>query len=132
VKRDWSEVEAVHLGDECWACGSIVNVQWAHIVKRERDGRDSNGRRAPGVVRVNPHCIVPLCGPVPSLSSCHGRFDTGRLDLLPVLVKRAPEKVVAAVEALGLEAARRRLLPSDYTVEIERARGMLMPGRIAA
>jgi hypothetical protein len=122
VERDWSEVARVHLGEECWVCGSIYDVQWAHIAKRERDGRDKNGRRENGRVRVDPLDIVPLCGPATDSTKCHFLFDAGALDLLPILVDRAPEKITRAVDRLGMEGARRRLLPSDYSSKIEAAR----------
>ncbi len=117
MRRDWSAVIARHHGDPCIVCGSDA-VEYAHLAPRANDARHGTRRQRQGtVVRVDPDLIVPLC------LRDHCAFDRGAFDLLPFLRDAYPEKVTATVAKLGMEEARRRLVPSDYSPAIVAARG---------
>lgn len=122
LRRDWRFVEAAEPKEACAYCGKGTNLEWAHIPPRTHDAVGEDGIRTHGLVKVKPERIVVLCGPATDSSSCHYKFDSGEIDLLPKLIDCAPEKIVEAVNVLGMEGARRRLCPSDYTPHIEEAR----------
>lgn len=91
-RRDWAAAhDKVRAEGNCRAC-HLPAQDPAHIVPRSRIGIGMGGE--------DPRNVVPLC------RRCHGLYDEGALDLLPVLslVEQA-----YAVELVGLEEARRRI-----------------------
>jgi hypothetical protein len=116
-KRDWTAARAkVELEARCRVCGCEAadtdELDAAHIMGRKYDQPAHTGTRT---LYVNPLDIVPLC-PVFAPEECHRRVDAHELDLLPSL---APEEQTRAVElAGGIEAARKRLAPSAYRLEV--------------
>jgi hypothetical protein len=106
-KRDWRSVRT-EASDPCRVCGREGQTERAHISGRRYD------RPRPGTktLWVNPLDIVPLCGPAADSGSCHGRFDSGDLDLMPYLTTA---EQMRAVECFGnIEQARMRLAPLAY------------------
>lgn len=105
MKRDWTEArEKVDTEGCCRVCGPRVvmskdatRVEAAHVIGR---ARDTGGK-------VDAMSVVPLCGPATSSSTCHGRYDAHRLDLLPYLTPAEQARAVA--DAGGIESARRRI-----------------------
>lgn len=88
MKRDWSEMRAKVAGASCRVCGSTP-VDPAHIVPRSRvthGGEDA--RNAVALCRFH-----------------HRAYDTGSLDLLPVLSR---EEQAYAVLLVGLAEAYQR------------------------
>lgn len=65
-----------------------------------------------GMLWVNPHDTVPLCGPATDAGTCHNAYDSHKLDLLPYLTLQ--EQLAAVKAAGGLELARTRLAPLAY------------------
>jgi hypothetical protein len=116
-KRIWDDARAkVDLEARCRVCGwepaDTDELDAAHIMGRKYDQPAHTGTRT---LYVNPLDIVPLC-PVFAPEECHRRVDSHELDLLPFL---APEEQTRAVElAGGIEAARKRLAPSAYRLEV--------------
>jgi hypothetical protein len=116
IRRDWSAAR-LKLEDEgrCRVCQrGDVKLDAAHVIGRFRDPEVR-----PGVRRVDPDAIVPLCGPAVDSDTCHGRYDAHRLDLLPHLT--VDEQVRAVQDAGGLEAARRRITGERGCVQREPA-----------
>lgn len=114
-RRDWSDVD-IEESDPCLICGIQGRTTRAHVSGRRFD-RPRPGRKT---LWVNPLDVVPLCGPVGDSQACHTQVDAGELDLLPHLDL---ERQVRAVEVMGgIEAARRRLAPTDYSRRIVKAR----------
>lgn len=114
-KRDWSDIE-ITADDPCRICGICGRTERAHVSGRKHD------RPKPGqtTLWVNPLDIVGLCGPATDHHSCHYGVDNGLIDLLDHLTT---EEQVRAVEVMGtIEAARRRLAPSDFHRAIQAAR----------
>lgn len=112
--RDWTDANAkVELEARCRVCGyEGPGIERAHIMGRKYDQPAHTGTKT---LYVNPLDILPLC-PVFAPERCHERFDHHELDLLPFL---APEEQTRAVEvAGGIEAARKRLAPSAYRLEL--------------
>lgn len=67
----------------------------------------------------DPRITVPLCD-----ARCHREYDEGFLDLSPYLEPHWRESVAAAVEAVGLLAALRRITNKRWTpVEAEYEQG---------
>jgi 5-methylcytosine-specific restriction endonuclease McrA len=92
MKRDWSDArEKVDAEDRCRNCGQWHGIQAAHIIPRSRV------KPGPG---EDPRNIVPLC------VECHQRFDSGRLDILPVLTR---DEQAYAVELVGTVEAIQRM-----------------------
>lgn len=116
-KRIWTDARAkVELEARCRVCGyepgDPDTLDAAHVMGRKYDQPAHTGTRT---LYVNPLDIVPLCATY-SAQHCHQRFDAHELDLLPFL---APEEQTRAVElAGGIEAARKRLAPSAYRLEL--------------
>lgn len=103
--RNWEDAEEKRF--YCLVCGTPERVELAHVSGRKFDRPKKQGQKT---LWVNPDDVVPLCGPFPE--GCHGNYDHYRLDLLPYLTVA---EQVRAVECLGgIEAARRRLCPSEY------------------
>lgn len=100
-KRDWSEISTT-ADDPCRWCGVEGRTERAHIAGRTYDRKQDNGIR-----KVNPDSIVPLC------RKHHQQYDAHRLDLLSCLT--LPEQVQAVIDLGGIEAARMRLVPSEYS-----------------
>lgn len=107
--RDWGDVTTT-ADDPCRWCGVAGQTERAHIAGRAHDRKQDNGVRY-----VNPDSIVPLC------RDHHRQYDAHRLDLLSCLT--LAEQVQAVIELGGIEAARIRLVPSEYSK---------LPGRRAA
>lgn len=98
MKRDWTQARRkVDLEVCCRVCGSVQRVEACHVVGRKHD-KDGF---------VNPDSIVPLCGPATTSSTCHGRYDSGWLDLAPFLT--AEEGAQAVLDAGSLWLAVRRV-----------------------
>jgi hypothetical protein len=116
-KRIWDDARAkVDLEARCRACGwepaDTDELDAAHIMGRKYDQPAHTGTKT---LYVNPLDIVPLC-PVFAPNHCHQSVDSHELDLLPFL---GPEEQTRAVElAGGIEAARKRLAPSAYRLEV--------------
>lgn len=100
-RRDWSAV-TITAEDECRWCGRAGQTERAHVAGRTYDRKQDNGVRW-----VNPDSIVGLC------RACHTAYDSHRLDLLPCLT--LAEQVQAVIDLGGIEAARMRLVPSEYS-----------------
>lgn len=79
-------------------------VEAAHVIDRSLGG----GMQADE--------IVPLC------KAAHSAYDAFELDLLPHLTI---DEQVAAVRTLGIEGARRRTCPSDYTPRMAECRRLV-------
>lgn len=114
-RRDWGPARRKVENEEvCRVCGSNVDVQAAHIIGRERDKFDLDGK--PRNVReytVEEHRILPMCGDFAPLK-CHPAYDAHQLDVLEHLT--LDEQVQAVRDAGGIESARRRLAPSLYRI----------------
>ena len=114
-KRNWDAAheKAMDEGGRCRVCRAQGTTQLAHVIGRAHD-KDTplfpeNGWKP---YDVHPDRVVPLCGPVPSSTSCHGRYDAHRLDLLPYLTTSEVLQAVAdcsSVGSNGLEQARQRI-----------------------
>ena len=108
-KRDWSDIQTV-ANTPCRVCGQAGQTERAHVSGRRFD-KPRPGKRT---LWVNPLDVIPLCGPATDSQSCHCRFDSGILDVLPYLTA---EEQVRAVENFGsIEQARMRLAPTAYYV----------------
>lgn len=122
-KRDWilARAKVDHEG-VCRVCRTSHRIEAAHVIGREHDrdaglnyGRDAAG----GKLLVNPDRIVPLCGPATDLSTCHGKYDAHRLDLLPYLHVTEVLQAVAdcsSGRSNGFEGARLRICGNDLPV----------------
>jgi hypothetical protein len=102
----------------CRKCGEVLGLQAAHIARREFDrnapvGDPDSDEFELAVLVVEPDRIVPLC------PECHRKYDAHELDLLGALTTEEETQLVAD---LGLEAARKRICPSDYAEPIQAAR----------
>lgn len=106
LKRDWRDAREKIDGQPCRVCGQTWGVEGAHVIGRKHDQR-----RTTQIAYVDPASIVPLCGPATDSRTCHGRYDSGRLDLTPFLT--LDEQVQAVRDANGIEAARRRIMGSE-------------------
>lgn len=96
-KRDWTAArEKVDAASGCRYCNARGYLEAAHLVPRSRVSANAE-------LGEHPNNIVPLC------RDCHGRFDAGELDLLPVLSKHEQSMVALIV---GLEEGYRRLTGS--------------------
>lgn len=97
--------DKVEWAGECVFCGAVptanTTLDPAHLCPRGRGGCDHS------------LCVVPLCRTSYG-TGCHGDFDAGKIDLLPVLEPRYRDEVAHCVEHMGLENARVRLAPSQY------------------
>lgn len=82
----------------CRVCGTNRKLEAAHTWDRSL-GRSKFD---------NADIIVPLCGPATDSSTCHGQYDTHKLDLLPFLTLSEQLAMVAA--AGGIERARKRAI----------------------
>lgn len=92
MRRDWRAMRAkVDREGCCRICGSISQIQAAHIIPRSRV-RAGDGE--------HPDNCVPLC------RICHTGYDIGGRDLLPFL---SVQEQAYAVGLVGLEEARRRI-----------------------
>ena len=93
MRRDWSEgIAKVQDEARCrWCARADVKLDIAHIIPRSRV------RPGPGEDARN---LVPLC------RADHALYDSGQLDLLPVLTT---VEQAYAVELVGLEEAYRRI-----------------------
>ena len=108
IRRVWGEaIDKREEVGECVVCGSTRYLEMAHIIGREHDEPRTPGAKTLYVIRDR---IAILCGPFPS--GCHGDYDNKRLDLLPYLT--LAEQVQAVRDAGGIDAARRRLCPTEY------------------
>jgi hypothetical protein len=128
--REWAlALTKVEEEGECRACRrSDVHLEAAHVLGREHDtkpplvwdqARDGDWEwKAPFLVA--PQRIIPLCGPVGDSESCHGLQHAGRLNVLKLL--RIDEQLQAVADADGIELARVRLDPDDYTEHMRQAR----------
>lgn len=119
-KRDWREAQA-KLEDEaeCRFCGKGINLEKCHISGRKYD-QPHPERPESSVLWVNPLDIVILDGPSTDSGSCHYKFDHGLIDLQEFLTV---EEQARCVEVLGgIENARMRLAPSDYSSLMREAR----------
>lgn len=107
-RRDWRDArEKVQIEAEstgCRACGVFAGLQAAHIAPRRVDRPRTEDSKT---LYVHPDRILPLC------PECHGRMDSGRLDTLGLLT--LAEQVQAVIDLGGIEAARIRLVPSEYS-----------------
>lgn len=88
MKRNWEPAfEKVCDEGRCRNCHSGANLDPAHVIPRSR-GADND-----------PLGVIPLC------RICHSAYDSGRLDILPVLT--IPEQTYA-VSLVGIAEAYRR------------------------
>lgn len=120
IRRDWTRARA-KLEEEgvCRNCGTTEHLECAHIIGRDRDfycpleyGEDAGLRIvAAPTLEVHPDRIIPLCGPFPQ--GCHGAEHRHEIDTLPLLHLR--EQIQAVVDAGGIENARIRTCPSQYS-----------------
>jgi 5-methylcytosine-specific restriction endonuclease McrA len=91
MKRSWTEArEKVDHEGACRVCGRGYWLEAAHVIPRSLGG----GQEA--------DATVPLC------STCHAKYDGGRLDLLPVL---SYEEQAHAAKTVGLLRALQRICP---------------------
>jgi 5-methylcytosine-specific restriction endonuclease McrA len=91
IRRDYTAGRAkCDTEGHCRICGDD-NPEAAHIIPRSQVA-PPHGEHEDN--------IVPLC------RDCHRSYDTGRLDILPVLTRREQAK---AVELHGLMGALRRI-----------------------
>lgn len=94
VKRDWTEAKAKCLREgECRYCGVRQGLDPAHVVPRSLGG---------GMGELD---VVPLC------RRCHRDFDQHMIDLLSAI---SFLEQAEAVKTIGIEAAYRRLAPSQF------------------
>jgi hypothetical protein len=103
-RRDWSlallkKEEAIESGEGCRVCGTLFNLQIAHIVGRKYDPIVI-GPRGGKIRMVPPQAVVILCG------GCHFKYDAFALSILNLV---SEEEYEYAVQALGEERARIRL-----------------------
>jgi hypothetical protein len=129
--REWALALAkVEEEGQCRACGrSDGCLEAAHVLGREHDvkpplvwdqandGEEWEWKRP---FLVAPQRIIPLCGPVSDPTSCHGLDHAGKLNKLKLL--RVDEQLQAVADAGGIENARVRLDPDDYTEHMRAAR----------
>lgn len=116
-RRDWTIARLKvdeQEGGRCRVCRTNHRVEAAHIIGREADRYvDGEPQSQPWVVL--PTRIVPLCGPATDPTTCHGKYDLHRLNLIGYL---APEEEARAVlDAGGLEQARVRIAPLAYNAK---------------
>lgn len=139
-RRDWTDArDKVDEEGCCRYCGrSDRPLEAAHLDGQKYDepadcktckgsGRRLAGAGPCGVCKgsgqtstyyVDPVRTVPLCGPQVDTGTCHNLFDTGQLDLLPVLKL---EEELAVVKSLrGIEPARIRLSRPAYESKVTR------------
>lgn len=130
--RDWRlAVLKVQEEAECRACRrSGVALECAHVLGREHDVKpplvltdgtteeDWGWGKRP--ILVAPQRIIPLCGPATDFDTCHGKQHRGELNVLKLL--RPDEQLQAVADADGIENARVRLDPDDYTDHMQAAR----------
>lgn len=99
-------------GMACAVCGEMTGeytvIDPAHICSRGMGGCDDSA------------CVIPLCRYATG-QGCHDDFDHGKVDLIAKLEPRFRAEVAHAVLHLGLEGTRRRLAPSLYKADRERA-----------
>lgn len=115
-RRDWSDARAKVAREGCCrACGSTWQLEAAHVVGREHDGKgtfsdydESRGQPRPRLGKrwVLPLRIIPLC------AGCHRKEHRHELDTLPLLT--LDEQLQAVADCGGIEQARVRLAPSQY------------------
>jgi hypothetical protein len=87
----------------CIVCGKHAgNCHPAHLIPRAASPSDSAD---------DERMTVPLC-PV-----CHPEYDEGQLDLLPHLEPYWRDAIIAAVEAVGLMAALKRITKRRWVPE---------------
>ena len=76
--RQGTERRLSHLrvvcGDRCYACGSVMNLEFAHLRATGLCGRGRGQIARYYDIAHNPECYTLLCRP------CHLDLDTGRLD----------------------------------------------------
>lgn len=126
MRRDWRDArDKVQREGRCRNCGATDRIEAAHVSGRRHDRATPLHDLASGLLRadsplpflipresgkalyVDPVDVIPLCGPATDSRTCHGQYDTGRLDVLPLLT--VPEQVAAVIRLGGIEAARRRV-----------------------
>lgn len=127
MKRDWSaalEKKAIQ-GSRCLVCRTTHGVELAHVTGRVHDVEPPLNYPNPETWRepflVIPARVVLLCGPATDPTTCHGKHDGHRLDLLPHLTLSEVLQAVAdsaGGRANGLENARIRLAPSAYRTPV--------------
>lgn len=108
-RRDWTDAHAkVEEEGGCRLAKDPVHrihcagpIDPAHVIDRSLGGG------------MEPASVVPLC------RHHHSAFDAHELDLLGHLTR---DEEVAAVQAVGLESARIRICPSDYSPFLVSAR----------
>lgn len=110
IRRDWRAArEKVENEGRCRMCArSDRKLEAAHIIGRRNDVKAPLrpiAGSANGI--VHPDRIVPLCGPHADSRSCHGMYDSFRLDLRYVL--SAEEWGQAIKDAGGFGLAERRI-----------------------
>lgn len=69
------------MGGKCWNCGSIINLQFAHIKETELNGEGRGRHERYFDVKNHPDCYALLCGGDDGISGCHRGFDDGMISL---------------------------------------------------
>jgi hypothetical protein len=121
VRRDWSDARR-KIEDEgrCRLCSATgIKIDAAHVLGRRYDRPRVEGSSTK-VLYVHPDSVIPLCSSTPDRVGCHYRYDAGEVSILAVLTP--DEQLRAVTDAGGIELARRRIDPTDYTKEICAAR----------
>lgn len=95
-RREWRAARRkVNTERECRVCHAGLSDAWieaAHVIGRQYDRpRDEEAAGAERVLYVHPDDVVPLC------TSCHGLYDSHRLDLLPFLTLTEQARAVSHV-----------------------------------
>jgi len=74
------------FGGKCLNCGSIINLQFAHIKETGLNGRGRGRKERYYDIRKYPKCYILLCGGDDGISGCHQQYDAGQLEILNILV----------------------------------------------
>lgn len=69
------------FGGKCWNCGSIINLQFAHIKETDLRGMGRGRKERYYDIIAHPDCYALLCGGESGRDGCHNAYDNGQLEI---------------------------------------------------
>lgn len=69
------------FGGKCWNCGTVENLQFAHIKDTELNGKGRGRKERYYDILNHPTHYALLCGGKIGETGCHEAYDSGNLEL---------------------------------------------------